>query len=62
MLAPRMRKEQADAHERMSSLPKRQHVRVIRDLRAEAQAKGVAASRLVPTVRGVGIRMRGSRK
>lgn len=62
MLAPRMRREQADAHERMSSLPKRQHVRVVRDLRAEAQAKGVAASKLVPTVRGAGIRMRGSRK
>jgi hypothetical protein len=57
-----MNKEQAGAHQRMASLPTRKHVRVIRDLRAEAQARGVEASKLVPTVRGVGIRMRGSRK
>ena len=57
-----MNKEQAGAHQRMAALPTRRHVRVVRDLRAEAQAKGVAASRLVPTVRGVGIRMKGSRR
>jgi len=57
MLAPRMRKEQADAHERMSSLPKRQHIRVVRDLAAEARARGVEAARRVPTVRGAPITM-----
>jgi hypothetical protein len=52
-----MRKEQADAHERMSSLPKRQHIRVVRDLAAEARARGVEAARRVPTVRGAPITM-----
>jgi hypothetical protein len=46
-------REQRLAHERMAALPRRVHLRPpARDLAQEARLRGVAASRLVPTVRG----------